>query len=147
MNFSSQMDFKLSRFSVTENTCILLVIYLFWYMQTCVQLVRLPILVNAKLSFNSRTTYTQWRHKSEKSKILGRYGRHKYGSAILKIWDWDLIFGRAVKAFFSPGVRSPWFNLFATYLGSCKLYSLIFYYSFNIQLHTYVLSYLDGIAS
>jgi hypothetical protein len=26
----------------------------------------------------------------------------------LKIWDWDLIFGRAVKAIFSPGVRSPW---------------------------------------
>ena len=129
MNFSSQMDFKLSRFSLTENTCILLVIYLFWYMQTCVQLVRLPILVNAnaKLSFNSPTTDTQWRHKSEKSKILGRYGRHKYGSAILKIWDWDLIFGRAMKAIFSPDVRSPWFfNLFATYLGSCKLYSLFF---------------------
>ena len=28
----------------------------------------------------------------------------------LKIWDWDLIFGRAVKAIFSPGVRSPWLN-------------------------------------
>ena len=25
----------------------------------------------------------------------------------LKIWDWDLIFGRAVKALSSPGVRSP----------------------------------------
>ena len=25
----------------------------------------------------------------------------------LKIWDWDLIFGRAVKAISSPGVRSP----------------------------------------
>ena len=24
----------------------------------------------------------------------------------LKIWDWDLIFGRAVKAISSPGVRS-----------------------------------------
>ena len=29
----------------------------------------------------------------------------------LKIWDWDLIFGRAVKAFSSPGVRSPWVML------------------------------------
>ena len=26
----------------------------------------------------------------------------------LKIWDWDLIFGRAVKAISSLGVRSPW---------------------------------------
>ena len=25
-----------------------------------------------------------------------------------KIWDWDLIFGRAVKAISSLGVRSPW---------------------------------------
>ena len=25
----------------------------------------------------------------------------------LRIWDWDWIFGRAVKTFFSPGVRSP----------------------------------------
>ena len=26
----------------------------------------------------------------------------------LKIWDWDLIFGRAVKAISLPVVRSPW---------------------------------------
>ena len=26
----------------------------------------------------------------------------------LKIWNWELIFGRAVKAISSPGVRSPW---------------------------------------
>ena len=26
----------------------------------------------------------------------------------LKIWDWDLIFGRAVKANSSMGVSSPW---------------------------------------
>ena len=26
----------------------------------------------------------------------------------LRIWDWDWIFGRAVKAIFSLGVRSPW---------------------------------------
>ena len=25
----------------------------------------------------------------------------------LKIWEWDLIFGRAVKAIFSPGVQIP----------------------------------------
>ena len=28
----------------------------------------------------------------------------------LKIWDWDLIFDRAVKAISSPGVRSPCSN-------------------------------------
>jgi hypothetical protein len=28
----------------------------------------------------------------------------------LKIWDWDLIFGRAVKAISSLGVCSPWAN-------------------------------------
>ena len=28
----------------------------------------------------------------------------------LKIWDWDWIFGRAVKAFSSLGVHSPWFR-------------------------------------
>ena len=31
----------------------------------------------------------------------------KYASAYLKIWEWELIFGRAVKAISSPGVRSP----------------------------------------
>ena len=35
----------------------------------------------------------------------------KYASAVpKKIWDWDLIFGRAVKAISSLGVRSPWFS-------------------------------------
>jgi hypothetical protein len=29
----------------------------------------------------------------------------------LKIWDWDLIFGRAVKAISSLGVRSPCYKL------------------------------------
>ena len=29
----------------------------------------------------------------------------------LYIWDWDLIFGRAVKAISSPGVRTPWQSL------------------------------------
>ena len=32
----------------------------------------------------------------------------KYASAVPKIWDWDWIFGRAVKAFCYLGVRSPW---------------------------------------
>ena len=28
----------------------------------------------------------------------------------LKIWVWDLIFGHAVEAIFSPAVRSPWWQ-------------------------------------
>ena len=34
----------------------------------------------------------------------------KFASAVLKIWDWDWIFGRAVKAVSSLGVRSPWMH-------------------------------------
>ena len=59
------------------------------------------------LHLQPRTTDTQWRHKSKKSEILRRSGRQNMLWPYLKIWDWDLIFGRAVKAIFSPGVRSP----------------------------------------
>ena len=37
--------------------------------------------------------------------VVGRQNMHW---PYLKIWDWDLIFGRAVKAISSLGVRSPW---------------------------------------
>ena len=30
-----------------------------------------------------------------------------FGRTFKKIWDWDLIFGRAVKAISSPGIQSP----------------------------------------
>ena len=44
---------------------------------------------------------------------------------LLKIWDWGLIFGRAVKTIFSPGVRSPWvqakFRICNWTLVICKL--------------------------
>ena len=59
-------------------------------------------------SFWSRTTDIQWRHKSKKSEILGRCGRQDMLQPYLKIWDWDLIFGRAGKAISSLDVRSPW---------------------------------------
>ena len=55
----------------------------------------------------ARTTDTQWRHKSKKSENLGRCGSQNMLRLYLKIWNWDLIFGRAVKAIFSPGVRRP----------------------------------------
>ena len=47
------------------------------------------------------------RHKSKKSEILGRCGRRNMVRPYLKIWDWDLIFGQAVKEISSPGVRGP----------------------------------------
>ena len=53
----------------------------------------------------SRTTDTQWRHKSKKSKILGRCGRQNMLRPHLKIWKWEVIYGRAVKMISSPGVR------------------------------------------
>ena len=60
----------------------------------------------------SRTTDTQWKHKSKITENFGRCGRQNMRQLYLKIWDW--IFGRAVKAIFYLGVRSPWVEL-------CKL--------------------------
>jgi hypothetical protein len=65
----------------------------------------------------SLTTDTQWRHKSKISEKLGRCGKQNMLWPYLKIWDWDWIFGRAVKAISSLGVRSSWsgsFVLFST---------------------------------
>ena len=52
----------------------------------------------------------QWRHKSKKSESFGRYGRQNMLRPYLTIWDWDWIFGHAVKAISSLGVRSPCFH-------------------------------------
>ena len=54
-----------------------------------------------------RNTDTQRRHKSKKSEILGRCGKQNMLRRYLKIWDWDLIFSRAVKPISSLGVPSP----------------------------------------
>ena len=62
----------------------------------------------------ARTTDTQWRHKPKKSEILGRCGRQNVLWQYLKIWDWDLIFGCAMKAFSSLGVWSPRFRIIVT---------------------------------
>ena len=62
-------------------------------------------------SLQSQTTDTQWRHKSKISEKLGRCGRQNMLRPYLKIWDWDWIFGRAVKAISSLGVRSSWMML------------------------------------
>ena len=58
-------------------------------------------------SMFARTTDTQWRHKSKIFEKLGRCGRQNMLRPYLKIWDWDWIFGRAVKAISSLCVRSP----------------------------------------
>ena len=53
---------------------------------------------------NEGITDAQWRNKSKKSESLGQCGRTQ------TIWEWELIFARAVKAIFSPGasvVRGP----------------------------------------
>ena len=64
--------------------------------------------------FKPRTTDTQWRQKSKKPENSGRCGRQNMLPPYLKIWEWEWIFGRAVKAIFSLGVRSPWFKLLAS---------------------------------
>ena len=56
----------------------------------------------------ARTTDTQWRrHKSKKSEKFGGCGKQNMLRPYLKIWDCDWIFGHAVKANCSLGVRSP----------------------------------------
>ena len=46
---------------------------------------------------------------NEGIKILGRCGRQNMLPPYLRIWDWELIFGPAVKAISSLGICSPWF--------------------------------------
>ena len=54
----------------------------------------------------------QCRHKSKKPEIVGRCGRQNMLRPYLKIWEWEWIFGRAVKAISSLGVRRPWSEQF-----------------------------------
>ena len=50
-----------------------------------------------------RTTDTQWRHKSKISEKSGRCGRQNMLWPYLKIWEWEWIFGCAVKAYILSG--------------------------------------------
>ena len=70
--------------------------------------------------YPQQTTDTQLRQKSTKSEILGRCGRQNMLRPYLKIWDWDLIFGLAVKAISSLGVRSPWLQSFGFLSDICS---------------------------
>ena len=69
------------------------------------------LLIVLTMDYGRTDRDTQWRHKSKKSENLGRFGRQNMLRPYLKIWDWDLIFGRAVKAISSLGIRSPWFTV------------------------------------
>ena len=52
----------------------------------------------------------------KKSENLGRCGRQNMLWPYLKIWEWELIFGCAVKAISSPGVHSQWKKVFTIQL-------------------------------
>ena len=59
---------------------------------------------------SSRTTDTQWGRKSKISEKVGRCGRQNMLRLYLKNWEWEWIFGRAVKAISSLGsIRSSWY--------------------------------------
>ena len=79
----------------------------------------------------TRTTDTQWRHKSKISENLGWCGRHNMLRPYLKIWEWEWIFGRAVKAISSLGVHSPWLQPY-----------LCCWVVLHIHVHTNYLPYL-----
>ena len=53
----------------------------------------------------------------------------------LKIWDWDWIFGRAVKAIFSLGVRSPWMSPISNLRQFCTAYLGVTFGSLDIPAH------------
>ena len=77
-------------------------------------LIQMEIVLSFLSWYTSRTTDTQWRHKSKISEKLGRCGRQNMLPPYLRIWDWDWIFGRAVKAISSLGVRSPWYTYYVS---------------------------------
>ena len=57
--------------------------------------------------YRAPTTDTQRRFKSKISEKLGRCGRQNMLWPYLKIWEWEWIFGCAVKAISSLGIHSP----------------------------------------
>ena len=68
-------------------------------------------LISGQIDSFETTDYGHSRHKSKISEKLGRCGRQNMLPPYLKIWDWDWIFGHAVKTISSLGVRSPWSKL------------------------------------
>ena len=72
--------------------------------------VKLKILKREESQYRSRTTDTQWRHKSKISEKLGRRGRQNMLRPHIKFWEWEQIFDRVVKAIYSLGIYSPWYR-------------------------------------
>ena len=68
------------------------------------------------IGYYTRTMYTQWRNKSKISEKLSRCGGQNMLWLYLKIWEWEWIFGRAVKAIFTLDVRSPWYYSSTMYI-------------------------------
>ena len=76
--------------------------------------------------FQTRTTDTQWRHKSKISGKLDQCGWQNMLWPYLKIWDWGWIFSRAVKAILSLGVRSSCFQTMDLLFCNLDFWSLRF---------------------
>ena len=77
-----------------------------------------------------RTTDTQWRHKSKISEKLVRCGRQNMLRPYLNIWEWEWIFGRAVKAISSLGICSPCWNALTLGVSFSKWGRLAFFFCF-----------------
>ena len=92
----------------------------------------------------SRTTDTQWNHNSKFFENFSRFGRQNILQLYLKIWDWHLIFGPAVKAISSLGVRNPWplgYNKFEFY-SICWFIDLIYSFPRILNLWFYPWKFL-----
>ena len=101
---------------------------------------------------------TQWRHISKKYENLGRCGRQNMLRPYLKIWDWEWIFGPAVLAISSLGIRSllllltpyflfclPWGQLRLLFFSKKLIQTIINNIFYNIHLvgarHTAALNF------
>ena len=60
----------------------------------------------------------------KKSENLGRCGRQNMLWP-LKNWEWELIFGHAVKVISSPGVRSPWFKIYKPWVIMARIWTAL----------------------
>ena len=77
---------------------------------------------------------------------MGRCGRQNMLPPYLKIWEWEWIFGHAVKAISSLGVHGPWLRLCVDFspnffccvqlsLGVCSPWLLQLLYAVKIFIH------------
>ena len=74
-------------------------VYFYWVWVTISRLCSFMYWVHKSMDYES-----QWSYKIKKK--LGQYGRQNMLRPNLKIWEWEWIFGRTVKAISSLCVRS-----------------------------------------